>query len=309
MHRQDAELEGLFFQISNLEAEYSRAIAETDYCREQMNNEWNSLHELQERYRELKELADEEFREASYCWEMDDRAGAKEHSENGKDFNEQRDYIRLSLDMAHGRYDPMKAAFDRAKANQAEVLDRLKAARAAKNRRLDELKEENAREAMHWHEKDCKSCGAKIRYRDDWSHIPNYCKECKEKFDAEKQRKEQLRREKPCKACGSTIVYYEDWNHIPNYCKECKANFTKNRGMSAVKGDVLKGSDQYKLRFNPKKGKNDFLFGTDHPKRGDGHGHVVILSDGTTRYVRDQYDPNKKGDRQQAISFNDGIWV
>lgn len=219
----DAELERLFSNISFLEREYESARSETDFYRNQVNSEWGILHDFQTQYRELKEEADEEFRLASYCWEMGDRASAKEHSENGKIINERKAYIASGLDSAHSRYDPMKEAFERAKEHQAEVLQRLKAARAEKNRRLDELKIQNEREAAHWHEKNCQKCGKTIRYRDDWSHIPNYCKDCKAMFDAtEKQRKESLRREKLCKGCGATIVYYEDWEHIPNYCEECR---------------------------------------------------------------------------------------
>ena len=222
MSRQDPELERLFSQISALEAEYNSARNETDFYRDKMNQEWSSLHDLQTQYRELKEQANEEFRSASYCWEMGDRASAKDHSENGKILNEKKAYIASFLDDARGRYDPMKKAYEQAKERQTEILNRLKEARAAKNRRLDELKEAKEREAAHWHEKNCQRCGVVIRYRDDWSHVPNYCKKCKAEFDAEKQRRERLRREKPCKGCGAVIVYYEDWDHIPNYCKECR---------------------------------------------------------------------------------------
>ena len=290
----DPELERLFSRISALEAEYQSACSETDFYKNQMNQEWSSLHDLQVQYRELKEQADEEFRSASLCWEMGDRVSAKEHSENGKALNERKAYLSSGLDMAHSRYDPLKAAFDQAKERQTEVLERLKEARAAKNRRLDELKEEKAAEDAHWHEKSCQGCGTTIRYRDDWSHVPNYCKECKAKFDAEKKYRKRLRREKPCKGCGALIVYYEDWDHIPNYCKECKDSFQ---------------SDGYKLRFDPNRGKNDFLFGTDKPKKHDGHGHVVIDDSGNVHYVRDQYDPKKKHGRNEAVSYDDKKWL
>lgn len=190
MRQQDSELERLFSRIHSLEEEYNRARSETDFYREQMNAEWGALHDLQVKYRELKELADEEFRSASLCWEMGDRAGAKEHSDKGKSINEQKAYIGSGLDAAHGRYDPMKAAFERAKDRQNEVLAQLKELKAAKNRRLDELKEQQAREAAHWHEKTCKECGKTIRYRDDWSHIPNFCKDCKAKFEMEQKQRE-----------------------------------------------------------------------------------------------------------------------
>ena len=203
MRQNDSELERLFSQIALLEAEYNSARLETDFCRNQMNAEWDALHDLQVQYRELKELADEEFQSASYCWETGDRASAKEHSDRGREINARKQYLGSGLDMVHSRYDPLKAAFEQAKTRQSEVLDRLKEARAAKNRRLEELKEANIREAAHWHEKRCQRCGTPIRYRDDWSHVPNFCKECKATFDAEKKAKERLRREKPCKGCGA----------------------------------------------------------------------------------------------------------
>lgn len=64
----DPELERLFSRISALEAEYQSARSETDFYKNQMNQEWSSLHDLQVQYRELKEQADEEFQSASLCW-------------------------------------------------------------------------------------------------------------------------------------------------------------------------------------------------------------------------------------------------
>lgn len=78
-----------------------------------------------------------------------------------------------------------------------------------------------AAEAAKWMEKPCKQCGRTIRYNIEWSNYPNFCPECKEKFEYEKREREKNRREKPCKGCGKTIVYYTDWSRIPNYCKEC----------------------------------------------------------------------------------------
>lgn len=120
----DPELERLFSRIASLEAEYSSARAENDFYKNQMNQEWSSRHDLQVQYRELKELADEEFRTASYCWEMGDKASAKDHSENGKSLNERKSYIGSFLDAAHSRFDPMIDSFEQAKERQAEVLER-----------------------------------------------------------------------------------------------------------------------------------------------------------------------------------------
>lgn len=183
MSQQDAELSRLFSQIAIWEEEFNRAKATTDGCRQQMNSEWESLHYLQTKYRQYKEMADEEFRSAKYCWEMNDKASAKVHSINGKNLNNEKMYLRPDLDRAHARFDSFKTAYENARAHQDYVLEQLKEARSAKNKRLDELKAIKAAEDAHWHEKLCKRCGKTIRYRDDWSHIPNYCKECKAKFD------------------------------------------------------------------------------------------------------------------------------
>ena len=222
MRQQDPELTRLFSLITALEEEYKRAKAETDSCKTQMNSDWNSLHDLQEKYRELKELARNEFQMSKYCWQANDRASAKEHSINGKAMNDQKACLRPYIDSAHERFNSSKTAFENAKARQDNVLNRLKTAQSEKNNRLNVLKAAKAAEDAHWHEKTCKRCGKTIRYRDDWSHEPSYCKECKAKFDEEKKQREKNKREKPCKGCGKTIVYYTDWEHIPNYCKECR---------------------------------------------------------------------------------------
>ena len=145
-------------------------------------------------------------------------------------------------------------------------------------------------------------CGAIIRYRDDWSHEPNFCKNCKEKFAEERAAKEAAKKEreakwqeKPCKSCGTMIRYNVDWTNPPNYCADCKERF--------------KAEQEYKLRYNPEKGKNDFLFGTNNPRKGDGHGHVVIDDQGNVHYVRDKYDPRDKDDRNDAVAFDDHFYV
>ena len=34
-------------------------------------------------------------------------------------------------------------------------------------------------------EKACQNCGKPIQYDPKWTHIPNYCRECRAKFDEE----------------------------------------------------------------------------------------------------------------------------
>lgn len=155
--------------------------------------------------------------------------------------------------------------------------------------------------------KPCKQCGRTIRYYIEWPNYPNFCPECKDKFDYEKREREKNRREKSCMGCGKTIIYYTDWNHISNYCKECKEKFNEERKSKVTKQDGP-SSQGYKLRYDPNIGKNDFLFGSDNPKTNDGHGHVVIGDDGQVHYVRDQYNPKKDTDRNDAVSYDDGYF-
>lgn len=356
MREKDATLQYYSERIDSLSAEYERAKTNTSHLHDQMDSAWNALHDLQEQYRRYKEQADYEFDQAQYCWSMHDGEGAKAHSENGHFQNQEKASIGLYLDAAHAKFDSAKSVFDDAVAYQRGIKAELDQARAAHKLRIGELKEQNLREQMHWKEKSCGRCGATIRYHDTWNHIPNYCKvckekmnaereerekkraaeaakwmekpckqcgktirysiewancpnfcpECKEKFEFEKREKEKNRREKSCKRCGKTIVYYADWNNIPNYCKDCKAKFEEEKYKK--KEQEEKGSRNYKLRFNMETGKNDFYFGKDAPQHNDGHGHVIVGDDGKEHYIRDQYDPNSKKDRQDAVLYNDGYF-
>lgn len=357
MREQDATLQYWSERIDSLSAEYERAKSNTSYLHDQMDSAWQSLHGLQEQYREYKEQANYEFQESQYCWSMHDGASAKEHSENGHILNEKKAEVGSYLDGAHARFDSVKSQFDEAVAYQRGIKAELDQARNAHKSRIEELKAQNLQEQMHWKEKSCGRCGATIRYNDTWNHIPNYCKsckekmnaereerekkkaaeaakwiekpckqcgkmikyniewshypnfcpECKEKFEYEKREREKNRCEKPCKGCGKTIVYYTNWSHIPNYCKDCRAKFEKQRKSKKKKQDE-QGSQNYKLRFNPITGKNDFFFGNDNPQLGDGHGHVVIGDDGEVHYIRDQYDPKSDTDRKDAVLFDDGYF-
>ena len=308
MREKDATLQYWSEQISSLSAEYERAKLRTSYLHDQMDSAWQSLHDLQQQYREYKEQANYEFEQAQYCWSMNDRASAKAHSENGHILNQRKADLGASLDAAHARYDPIKSQFDEAVAYQRSIKAQLDQARNAHKLRIEELKAQNIQEQLHWKEKSCGRCGAAIRYRDTWDHIPNYCKSCKEIMKAEREEREKKRaaeaakwKEKPCKQCGKPIRYNVEWSHFPNFCSECKEEFAKKK-------QEKQSSQSYKLRFNMVTGKNDFYFGTDSPRPGDGHGHVVIGDDGQVHYVRDQYDPKSKTDRKDSISYDDGYF-
>lgn len=230
MREKDATLQYWTEKIDFLNTEYERAKTNTSNLHDPMESAWQSLHDLQERYREYKELANHEFQESQCCWSMHDGLNAKKHSENGHILNEKKAEIGLSLDRAHARFDSAKSQFDRAVAYQRGIKVELNQARKAHKQRIEELKEQNLQEQMHWKEKSCGRCKAIIRYNDTWNHIPNYCKTCKEKMNVEREEREKRKaaeaakwKEKPCKSCGKAIRYNIDWSNIPNYCEKCKA--------------------------------------------------------------------------------------
>lgn len=189
MREQDATLQYWSERIDSLNSEYERAKSNTSHLHDQLDSAWKSLHDLQEQYREYKEQANCEFQEAQHCWSMHDRASAKEHSENGHILNEKKAEIGLYLEGAHAGFDSVKSQFDEAVAYQRDIKADLDQAINAYKLRTEELRAQDLQKQMHWKEKSCGRCGTTIRYNDTWSHIPDYCKSCKEKMNAEREKR------------------------------------------------------------------------------------------------------------------------
>ena len=76
-------------------------------------------------------------------------------------------------------------------------------------------------------EKPCRNCGKPISYDPSWKHIPNYCKECKEKYQAEHDIPRIMRRK--CKRCGRSFTFPSTIPHYPNYCRDCRAKFKEKK--------------------------------------------------------------------------------
>ena len=84
------------------------------------------------------------------------------------------------------------------------------------------IKEENK-----FLEKPCRTCGKPIFYDPSWEHIPNYCKECKRKYQDEHSAPKIMRRK--CRSCGKQFTFPSTIKHYPNYCKECRAKFKEKK--------------------------------------------------------------------------------
>ncbi len=74
--------------------------------------------------------------------------------------------------------------------------------------------------------KTCRQCGKTFTVDPSWEHIPNYCKECKQKFAAEKEAKQRAgaprRIKRKCRECGKFFTFPNTLAHYPNYCSNCR---------------------------------------------------------------------------------------
>ena len=72
----------------------------------------------------------------------------------------------------------------------------------------------------------CKGCGKNFSYDPTWDHIPNYCKDCKKKYTAEREEKQRAgaprKIKRKCKACGRYFTFPNTLEHYPNYCSNCR---------------------------------------------------------------------------------------
>ena len=74
--------------------------------------------------------------------------------------------------------------------------------------------------------KTCKGCGKSFSVDPSWEHVPNYCKECKQRFAREKEEKQRAgaprKIRRTCRQCGRTFTFPNTLEHYPNYCLNCR---------------------------------------------------------------------------------------
>ena len=74
--------------------------------------------------------------------------------------------------------------------------------------------------------KTCKGCGKMFSYDPSWDFVPNYCKECKQKFVKEKEEKQKAgaprKIKRKCKECGSFFTFDSTLARYPSYCPNCR---------------------------------------------------------------------------------------
>ena len=74
--------------------------------------------------------------------------------------------------------------------------------------------------------KACKACGKIFSYDPSWDFVPNYCKECKQKFVKEKEEKQKAgaprKIKRKCKECGNFFTFDSTLARYPSYCPNCR---------------------------------------------------------------------------------------
>ena len=90
--------------------------------------------------------------------------------------------------------------------------------------------------------KTCKECGKTFSVDPTWDHIPNYCKECKQKFAREKEERQRAGKprqiKRTCKNCGKFFTFPSTLPHYPNYCNNCRK--THQKAMKEKYGQPVK---------------------------------------------------------------------
>ena len=74
--------------------------------------------------------------------------------------------------------------------------------------------------------KKCRECGKTFMVDPSWDHIPNYCKDCRQRFAREKEEKQRAgeprKIRRTCRSCGKVFTFPSTLPHYPNYCCNCR---------------------------------------------------------------------------------------
>ncbi|MBO7663703.1 MAG: hypothetical protein J6U01_10065 [Clostridia bacterium] len=104
-----------------------------------------------------------------------------------------------------------------------KLLDRIKAVFQRKKTASEPAPEPAAPAKI---KKACRECGKTFTVDPSWEHIPNYCKECRQKFAREKEERQRAgeprKIKRKCRQCGRFFTFPSTLQHYPNYCGNCR---------------------------------------------------------------------------------------
>ncbi len=180
MPNRDHELEKISAEIDAAKREITDASSRLDsinYRRQAIKSQIDSVNY---RINDIKRSKEMEYNAMKLCYERKDRIDAENHRYRMQGFGDalQREYAEKNslyeqLNIIKPEYESALSQLRSAKARKNSAYERL-------NARLAFLKSQSAERNAKWHTKSCAICGKEIRYHEDWNHIPNICKNCKE---------------------------------------------------------------------------------------------------------------------------------
>ncbi len=75
-------------------------------------------------------------------------------------------------------------------------------------------------------QKACRGCGKLFSYDPSREYVPNFCRECRQKYAKEKEEKQRAggprRIRRKCRSCGKFFTFPNTLAHFPNYCNDCR---------------------------------------------------------------------------------------
>lgn len=179
--QKDIELERLRNEIDAAQRDIESAKSTLDYIASRRDPIKSQLDAVKYRIDDLKRTIQNEYDSMRYCYQCHDRIGAENHRYNAQSY---KDALQREYSFKNGYFTELSCF----KMDFQNALERLRSAKARKQQlisqfksRLETVKAARTAEQSKWKEKACKLCGRTIRYRIDWEHIPNVCKECKSK--------------------------------------------------------------------------------------------------------------------------------
>lgn len=196
MPAKDYELDRLRSEIDAAQRKIDNAKSRLDLISSRRDSYNSEIQSCKYRIADLRNSIDREYEAVRICRQNKDRYYADDHKYKAQSFQNALSREREILNSYYEKKNGFKAEFDSAlgalrdaKARKKRAsdafharLNQVRAEREKEKAQRDQARAQRDREKAKWHETRCKKCGAPIRYHEDWAHIPNYCKSCKESF-------------------------------------------------------------------------------------------------------------------------------
>ncbi len=146
-----------------------------------------------------------------------------------------------------------------------------------------------------WYSVSCEDCGAEIRVCEDWSHVPRFCRACKEEWAAGW-------REKTCAVCGELLRYRADWDREPLAHKACWSAIAPKDMLCSECGGSFRVGTRFQLQCREN--------GLGLPTRCFECRHDELLIKGAVGALRDHVAfPLEATIEQRGVLFTDKVAV